>query len=523
MAFWARKQHMGLAAVILAASVLLSRVMGLVRDKIISYCVGATTETDLYFAAFVIPDFMNYLLAGAYFSITLIPLLNELTQRDDRDAWDFFSTVVTWVGLAMTVLTAIGVVAAPLLARWTAPGMTPEDWERLTLFLRIVLPAQIFFLLGSCFTAVLIMHKQFIVPGLTPLVYNLGIIVGGLAMRDHGMAGYCWGVLGGSFLGNFLLPCLAVWHTRRPRLRIRFRHPALRRFLWLALPLMAGQSIVVLDEQLVRVFGSYAGPGAVSWLNYARRLMLVPVGVVAQAAGVASFPFLAELFARRDEERFHATVNLALRNTLAVLIPLSAWMAVAAGPTVTLIFQQGEFRSADTATTARCLQILLACVFCWGVHQILARALYARQNTLAPVGIGSVMTGVAIPMYYAGGRWLGATGVAAASALAIAVYTAILSGWWVHRHGTTAFRGMGREMATVCAVTAAAAAVAYALGQLLLRIPVPGIVAAAAAVAGSGAGFLAVFVPLALRFIPDRLSPIRIRVASVLRRVARRS
>jgi len=129
------------------------------------------------------------------------------------------------------------------------------------------------------------------VPALIPLVYNGCIIAGGLLLGSRGMEGFCWGVLVGAILGSFALPLLAARTGEQGTLRYRplFRHADLKRFILLALPLMLGQSVVVLDEQLLRVFGSLTVEGAVSWLNYARRVMLVPVGVVAQAAGVQRF------------------------------------------------------------------------------------------------------------------------------------------------------------------------------------------------------------------------------------------
>ena len=141
-------------------------------------------------------------------------------------------------------------------------------------------------------SALLYIRKQFLAPALTPLIYNGCIIAGGLLVTGRGMEGFCWGVLFGAALGSFLLPVVAARSSGSPlpegipaglRLRFNLRHPLLKRLLLLALPLMLGVSIVAMDEQFVRIFGSMAGEGAVSLLSYARRIMLVPVGVVAQA------------------------------------------------------------------------------------------------------------------------------------------------------------------------------------------------------------------------------------------------
>jgi putative peptidoglycan lipid II flippase len=500
---------MGWAALIMGVSVLLSRFMGLIRDKIISYLVGASQESDLYFAAFVIPDFINYLLAGAYFSITLIPLLSSYFEKDEEDGWRFFSAVLIWIAVLISALTALAMGEAPRLAHLAAPGLTEEALARLALFLRIILPAQICFLLGSCVTSLLYLRKQFVVPALVPLVYNLMIILGGVLLQRRGMEGFCWGVLAGAFLGNLLLPFLAARSGNGLKLYLSFYHPGLKRFFLLALPLMLGQSVVVLDEQLVRVFGSLAGIGAISWLNYARRIMLVPVGVVAQAAGVAAYPFLADLVAKKDFSTFHQTLNRALRGTLTLLIPVSIWMMAVSEPTIRLIFQQGQFRPADTLNTSPLLLIMLLAVFCWGFQQIVGRGYYARQDTLTPAIIGTATTLLSVPLYYfLTQRWQ-ALGVALASSLSVGLYAVILSLWWRHRFGNAAFLGLAKDSLKVAGLSVIAVFPAVLVVKFSLVSPDHHPYwEAIYAIVSSGMCFAVVFVVLSRYFIPDLIRPV---------------
>ena len=181
---------MGIAALIMAGSVFLSRLMGLVRDKVVSWQFGAGAESDVYFAAFVIPDFLNHLLAGGYISITLIPLLSKRFEEDEADGWRFFSAVFWWAALSIAVLTAVAWIFAPELSQLVGPGFSPEKQARLSHFLRIILPAQVFFLPGACVSALLYIRKQFLTPALTPLIYNGCIIAGGLLVTGRDMEGY---------------------------------------------------------------------------------------------------------------------------------------------------------------------------------------------------------------------------------------------------------------------------------------------------------------------------------------------
>jgi putative peptidoglycan lipid II flippase len=522
MAFWNRRQEMGWAALIMAASILASRFMGLFRDKAISFLFGATKESDLYFAAFVIPDFINYLLAGGYFSITLIPLLAAYFERNEDDGWKFFSTVFTWIGTVIVLLTAVCMFYAPQLARLAAPGLDAEAQTRLAFFLRIIMPAQICFLLGSCLTAILYLRKQFLIPALTPLTYNFFIILGGIVLRARGMEGFCWGVLAGAVLGNLLLPYMAVRQGGSLKLHPSFRHPGLKNFCFLALPLMLGQSIVVLDEQFLRIFGSLVGSGAISWLNYARRIMLVPVGVVAQAAGVATYPFLADLVARKQSARFNRTLHDALQSVLTILVPLSIWMMVVAEPTIRLIFQQGHFGPSDTQQTARVLQVFLVVVFCWGFQQILGRAFYARQDTITPVVIGTITTVASIPIFYFFTLHWRAIGVAAASSASIVLYTSALSLWWRYRSGKDLFSGLGVDLLKLTAISIVSSGPAiWVVSSTRIDWGSHVYLEALSSILASGICFAVLFSLLSGYFIPALVRPFFHRLGPIGRRIAR--
>ncbi|MBQ8173477.1 MAG: murein biosynthesis integral membrane protein MurJ [Mailhella sp.] len=479
------RQKMGAAALIMAFSVLVSRFMGLFRDKIISWQFGAGGEADIYFAAFVVPDFLNYLLAGGYVSITLIPLLSKRFEENEADGWRFFGTVFCWATLAIGILTALAWLAAPVLAPLVAPGFDAAQCARLTEFLRIVLPAQVFFLPGACLSAILYIRHQFFVPALMPLIYNGGILLFGVGMPYlglvHGMEGFCWGVLAGAAVGAFLLP-LATVRAGGFDFRPSLSHPLMKRFLLLALPLMIGQSVVVLDEQFVRIFGSMAGDGSVSLLNYARRIMLVPVGVVAQAAGVASFPFLAALAARGDMESFRSTLNRTMKNSMMIAIPIAAWMITASGPVLGFIFEGGSFSATHTAGAAPLLQIMLLAVPFWLIQQVTGRAFYAMQDTVTPAVVGTVATLLAVPGYFLLIPLMGAKGVALVTTLSIALYAIALLAIACRRWATGAFEGVW--------VTA--------WRSVLLSMPGCGIMLA---VMHDGFRFLAGIPPLAQQFI----------------------
>ena len=506
MKFFTKTQHLTAAAVIMGVSILLSRIMGLARDKVISWQFGAAAEADLYFTAFVVPDFINYLLAGGYVSITLIPLLARRFEENEQDAWRFFSTVYCWTWIAITVLAGLAWLFAPWLAPVAAPGFDGPQLERLTYFLRIILPAQIFFLPGACMSALLYLRRQFFIPALTPLVYNGAIILGGLFLPFEGMEGFCWGVVAGAALGAFILP----WIVARQgglRLERRLRHPLMKRFLIIALPLMLGQSVVMLNEQFVRIFGSMAGEGAVSLLSYARRITQVPVGIVAQAAGVASYPFLAKLLAQGDRETFDITLRSALWGSLLLIIPLSAWMVAAAGPTLAFIFQGGRFGAEHTLASAPLLQIMLLAVPLWAIQQLVGRAFYAHGDTLTPALSGTAVTLASLPFFFWAAPRFGAAGVAWVTFAGVLAYIVLILGIWLRRHGGAALSGIGRASLKCLLLTMLPCLCAW---QSLYVFDVSGLPSAIAALSQLAVS-LAVFIPLyymLLRgFAPEFLDP----------------
>ena len=452
-----KSRHIGVAALIMGLSVLISRFMGLARDMVISHFYGAGTESDIYFASFMVPDFINYLLAGGYFSITLIPVLSRCFAKDKEDGWKLFSAVFWWVSALIALFTAAAFIFAPELTEIVAPGFSEPSKERLAFFLRIILPAQAFFLPGACLTAILYLRRHFAIPALTPLIYNGAIILMGVLLIGRGMTGFCVGVLVGAFLGSLLLPFWGVMKGSDPaspeadeltgkfKLSFTLFHPELKKIFLLALPLMLGQSMVVLDEQFFRIFGSLTGEGGVSLLNYARRLTQVPVGVVAQAAGVASFPFLAQLAATNQTGLFNLTLQNALKNVFAVLAPICAFMILAAQPIIHVIYQHGGFGADDTEAAAWLLRIMLAGVIFWGAQQLLGRAFYSKENTLTPAICGTAATILFLPLYYYAAIDYGVQGIAALSVFGVAFYAGLIAFVWAKKHGKAGLEGTLRH------------------------------------------------------------------------------
>ncbi len=195
------------ATVIVMASVLLSRLLGFWREWEVAHQVGSNATTDAYYAAFTLPDFLNYLVAAGSLSVTFIPVFSKyMAEKNEDEGWRVFSIVVSFMGLVMIGVVILAEIFAPNIVSWIVPGFGAAEKEHVVSLTRLMLPAQFCFYMGGILSAVQYAKNRFIVPSLAPLIYNLGIILCGVLLSSRmGITGFAVGVLVGAVVGNFLL------------------------------------------------------------------------------------------------------------------------------------------------------------------------------------------------------------------------------------------------------------------------------------------------------------------------------
>jgi len=487
----------GAAALLLGGSVLLSRALGYGREALLAYQVGAQSSTDAYFAAFQIPDLLNYLLAGGALSIAFIPLYARyLSRGDSAGAERFFATVLGTLGTLAVVSTAMLWWWIEPLVALQFPNFDPPTQALTARLTRIVLPAQIFFIIGGIINAALLARQRFGAAAAAPLVYNAAIIAGGLLLAPRqgiGVEGFAWGALVGAALGPFLAPLLDAQRHIRLRVRVSFGDPAFLQYLAVAAPLMFGQTLLTVDEWYDRWFGALLDAGTVAHLSYARRLMQVPVGVVGQAIAAAALPTLARLWAEGREREFHQLVLRSLRVGLTLAFFSGGAVAVLAPPLVTLVYQHGAFTPADTARVAQLLALFCLAVPAWIGQQIAVRPFYARGDTWRPMLLGTVIAAAAIPLYLTSARHFGAVGIAAAGVLGMSAnaLSTILLARWLHGGPlllqllNTTLRSAGIAVVAGVAAYSAVRLAAQAAPGVLMELGAGATIFVAAVVAGT--------------------------------------
>ena len=453
----------GSATVLLMTAITLSRVIGYIREAYIAYAFGAGQQTDAYVAAFTLPDWLNYIVAGGTASITFISIYTRfLAEKREEDAQKTFSIIITVMTTVLIVGTVLAEIFTPQFAGWMFHGFTAEQMRLCVHLTRVLLPAQIFFYVGGVVSAVLLSHRLFLFPALGPLIYNVFIIVGGVvAGRQMGISSLALGALVGSVAGPFLINAIGaakIGTGYRPSFELK--NPAFREWVRMSIPLMLGVSLVTADDWILRYFAS-SGIGDIARLNYAKRLFGVPIAILGQATGQASLPFFSRLFGEKKFDEFSATVNGSVYRITAASLLMTGWMMAIALPLIDLVYRRGHFTFSDSTTTAVYFFWFSLSLALWSCQALYARAFYASGNTLTPMIATSLITVASLPIYSLLFRELSVTGLAIASDLGIAA-NALSIASLLHIRGMVSFGGLKwKELAKATLVGAVSGGLSY--------------------------------------------------------------
>jgi putative peptidoglycan lipid II flippase len=461
-----RQHTAGSAAILLMFSSLASGVLALIRIKYVNFLFGPGVEQDAYRAAFKLPDLINYFLIGGAASISVITILNRYRESGDEAGGDrALSVILTTMLVVLGAGILLGEIFAPQYVWLAFAGYRtdPAGAALCTSLTRLLLPAQLFFFIGSVMSSRLQVRKIFLYQAFTPVIYNAGIILGAFFLhRRLGIYSLAWGVLAGVVAGSALLNSLGAFRTGlRYHAVVNFRDPAFREWLKLSLPLMIGVSLVMFDGYFLNYFGSLRA-GGITLIGNAKDLFNAPFNVIGPAAGAASLPFFASMYQQHRAYDFSTSVARSVSRLFAVGMIVSAWM-IALAPWLMDLFRGGRFHRADAAATTQLFTILAITLAIWAVQGIYARAFYAASDTKTPAITGTLITLLSVPLYWALYHARGLTGLAIASDIGIFAQTVSLA-VLLHRKRLVSlahleFAELGRALlAALLAYTATAAA-----------------------------------------------------------------
>lgn len=383
------------AAAIVSVASFVSRLLGVVRDRLLATHFGAGLELDAYYAAFRLPDFLYNLLILGALSAGFIPLFTELREREGLSgALRFTSQTLALIGVALLIACTGGIIAAPWIVPLLAPGFGPEKQELTATLTRIMFLSPLFLGISAIMGGVLQSTKRFFAFAFAPIFYNVGIILGIVVLAPwFGLPGLAWGVVLGAF-AHGLVQYLAV----RPIGSLPFSWPSfspepIRRMLKLMVPRTAGLAVAQVNLVIILFFASSLGEGSVSIFNLAGNLQSFPLGLIGISFAIAAFPALAQAIGANREDLFQQTLHEAVRRILYFILPLCIVFIVLRAQIVRVVLGDGHFDWNDTQLTLEVFALLTLALPAQALSQLLARAFYALQDAWLPFLIACASEG----------------------------------------------------------------------------------------------------------------------------------
>lgn len=407
------------AAIILGAASFVSRFVGIVRDRILAHNFGAGDVLDAYFAAFKIPDMLYLLLISGALSVGLIPVLAKVYKHEDKNpAWRLVNNIVNISGVILFFSIVILIAVTPYLMPAIAPGFTGEKTRLTVTLTRIMFLSPLFLSFSAIVGGVLQTLKQFFVYSLSPIFYNLGIIIGATVFVPMmGNIGLAWGVVLGAVL-HLAVQLPSFFKTGfRYRARLNLKDKNLRQIGRLMIPRVLALSALHINLVVITAIASTLTVGSVAIFNYANNLQSFPQGIIGISFAVAAFPALSFLIAQNRRVDFIKNFSSTTRQILFFIIPLSIIFLLLRAQIVRVVLGTGAFDWAATVNTADALAFFSLGLFAQALLPLLIRAYYALEDTKTPFFISLIAVAINIILSLWLTKWryqMGAPGMALA-------------------------------------------------------------------------------------------------------------
>lgn len=369
----------------------LSKILGLIRNRIFAGEFGAGDTLDIYFAAFRIPDFIYNLLIIGVLGSVFIPVFAEYLARGKKEAWRFANNVLTVFAAGVAIFSIVAIIFAPQIISLIAFGFDAQKQQATVALTRIMFLSPLLLGISSIIGSILQTNKMFFSFAVAPVFYNIGIILGAVFFVDFfGIIGLAIGVALGAFLHLIinLLPLLHLGFKFRPVFDLT--HPGLRKVFWLSLPRTVGLAAYQLNFIVITALASAVSAGSISVFNFANDLQYVPIGIVALSFVTAVFPALSSSWAEGDVKGFLDELYLSVNQILFLVIPISIFLILERAQIVRVILGYGAFSWEDTRLTAAALGAFAISIFAQSLIPLFSRAFYAISDTKTPVFINVV-------------------------------------------------------------------------------------------------------------------------------------
>ncbi|BCS54318.1 murein biosynthesis integral membrane protein MurJ [Geobacter sp. SVR] len=385
------KRNIARAAGVLGSATILSRIMGMVRDMVVSRLFGAGFATDAFFAAFQVPNMLRRFFAEGALTSAFVPIFSgTLTTRGKDEARQLANACFTLLTIVMAAVTLAGILFSPWIVGLMFPGFraVPGKFELTVLLNRMMFPYIFFISLVALCMGILNTLRHFFTPAISTVFLNIAMILAALLLRNYfevPITALAAGVLIGGIL-QLVLQLPVLWRMGFPvRPRFAFNDPEVRRIAMLMVPAVFGVGVYYLNITVGAILASLLPQGSVSYLYYAQRLFEFPQGIFTVSVAQAVLPSMSKQAAEGDMAGMKESLAFGLRLTLFITIPAMVGLMVCATPIFSLIFMGGAFDYAKAVNSAQALLYYSLGLSFVAMTRVLAPAFYSLKDTVTPV------------------------------------------------------------------------------------------------------------------------------------------
>ncbi|KKQ68557.1 MAG: murein biosynthesis integral membrane protein MurJ [Candidatus Nealsonbacteria bacterium RIFCSPLOWO2_02_FULL_38_63] len=391
------------AAFLLAASGLISRLFGLLRDRLLASRFGASQELDIYFSAFRIPDFVYGILIVGGISAAFLPVFSEYfgggEQSGKNEEWPAMATklannVLNSFFVILILVCGILTIFAPLIIKFIIPGFSLENRDMTIQLTRIMFLSPIFFGLASILSGILQYFDKFLAYSLAPILYNLGIIFGIIFLVPiFGIYGLALGVIFGALL-YLIIQIPAAWHSGfRYEAIFDFKDSGLKKILKLMAPRVLGTGAYQVNLTVITAIASTLSVGSIAIFNFSNNLQYVPVGLIGIPFAISSFSVLSRAWVAGRKDKFLKSFSSSFCQIIFFIVPISLLMYLLRAQIVRMVLGAGNFGWWETRLTAACLGVFCIGILASSLIPLLTRMFFSFQNTKTPVIISLISMG----------------------------------------------------------------------------------------------------------------------------------
>lgn len=401
------------AAVILGAASLVSRFLGLIRDRILAGKFGAGEELDIYYAAFRIPDLVYSILVLGAITAGFIPVFINYLQKEKKQAWHLASSVLNLIGFSLIIVCFILIVFAPWLIKLIAPGFSSEMISLTVKMARIMFLSSFFLGLSTIFGGILRSFKRFLVYSLGPIMYNLGIIFGAVFLTESfGLLGLAYGVVIGSFFHMAIQIPTTFLCGFKWTFAFDFKFEGVKRIFKLMPPRILNLVLFQIDFLAMTIIASFLAVGSISVYNLAYNIWSFPLGIFGISFVLAVFPKLSESAQKKDVYAFARDFSLVARQILFFTLPSAAFFIVLRKEIVEVILKTGNFDLCDVSLTIETLAFFSISLFAEALALLFLRGFFAWEDAWRPFLVGLFATGIRVSSALLFSYYLGVSGLA---------------------------------------------------------------------------------------------------------------